>query len=212
MLLREGYRINHKKVYRIYREEDLSLRRKKRKKIAAQRRTIPRHALKRNERWSMDFLHDSLDHGRRIRILAIIDQYTRECPAIEVDYSLTGRKVVGVLENLKKSYGLPKSITVDNGTEFYSREMDSWSFRRKVELAFIRPGRPVENAFCESFNGRLRDECLNTNIFYTLKEAKFIIEEWRKDCNCNRPHGSLQNLTPQEFANTEGPKFTAVLV
>ncbi len=148
----------------------------------------------------MDFVTDSIVTGRRFRALAIIDDYSRECPAIEVDTSLGGRRVVGVLEKLSETRGLPQTITMDNGPEFASRALDEWAYRKGVKLNFIRPGKPVENAFAESFIGRLRDECLNTNWFITLKHARDIIEEWRMDYNEVRPHSSLNGVTPKEYA------------
>ncbi len=140
--------------------------------------------------------------GRRFRALAIVDDYSRECPAIEVDTSLGGARVVGVLERLEETRGLPEVITVDNGPEFASKAMDEWAYRRGIKLSFIRPGKPVENAFAESFNGRLRDECLNINWFMSVRHAREIIENWRQDYNEVRPHSSLKGKTPKEFAGS----------
>jgi putative transposase len=153
-----------------------------------------------NQRWSMDFVTDSIVTGRRFRALAIVDDYSRECPAIEVDTSLGGRRVVGVLERLALTRGLPEAITMDNGPEFVGRALDEWAYRTGVKLNFIRPGKPIENAFAESFNGRLRDECLNTNWFMNLNHAREIIEDWRMDYNEVRPHSSLKGNTPKEYA------------
>jgi len=153
-----------------------------------------------NERWSMDFIHDISDNGRRFRILTIIDQYTRECPMIRADVCLTADKVIKSLEYLKDVRGLPKAITVDNGSEFTSKAMDAWAYRNNVQLDFIRPGRPMENGFIESFNGKLRDELLNTEVFFSLLYAQPKLEKWRIDYNCKRPHQSLENITPNEFA------------
>jgi putative transposase len=200
MLKREGLVINHKRTERIYREEGLSLRRKRRRKGAAGTRLVMPTPQKPNERWSMDFVTDSTITGRRFRALAIIDDYSRECPTIEVDTSIGGSRVVSVLERLGETRGLPEVITMDNGPEFTGRHLDEWAFRNGVKLNFIRPGKPIENAFVESFNGRLRDECLNTNWFIDLKHARKVIEDWRKDYNEVRPHGSLNNLTPVEYA------------
>jgi len=147
----------------------------------------------------MDFVTDTTVAGRRFRALTIIDDYSRECPAIEVDTSLGGARVVGVLERLFETRGLPESITVDNGPEFAGKVMDEWAYRRGVKLNFIRPGKPVENAFAGSFNGRLRDECLNTNWFMSVRHAREIIENWRLDYNEVRPHNSLKGKTPKEF-------------
>ncbi len=149
----------------------------------------------------MDFVTDSIVTGRRFRTLAILDQYSRECPVIEVDTSLGGRRVVGVLDRLAETRGLPEVITMDNGPEFAGRALDEWAYRKGVKLNFIRPGKPVENAFAESFIGRLRDECLNINGFMNLKHARDIIEDWRIDYNQVRPHSSLKGRTPMEYAN-----------
>jgi putative transposase len=148
----------------------------------------------------MDFMSDCLSNGRRFRIFAIVNQYTRECPIIAADFSLAAKKVVSFMENLHYRRGLPKTITVDNGTEFYSKEMDAWAYKRGVKLDFIRPGKPVENAFIESFNGKLRDECLNANIFFSLEEARDKLEAWRKDYNFVRPHSGIGNVPPHTYA------------
>ena len=200
MLKREGLVVNHKRTERLYREEGLALRRKRRRKGAAGIRVMMPSPERANERWSMDFVTDSIVTGRRFRALAIIDDYSRECPAIEVDTSLGGRRVVSVLERLAETRGLPESITMDNGPEFAGRDMDEWAYRNGVRLNFIRPGKPIENAFAESFNGRLRDECLNTNWFINLKHAREVIEAWRQDYNEVRPHSSLKGMTPKEYA------------
>lgn len=202
MLKREGLVINHKRTERIYREEGLALRKKRRRKGAAGARVVMPTPQRPNERWSMDFVADSTINGRRFRALAIVDDYSRECPAIEVDTSLGGARVVNVLERLSQTRGLPEVITMDNGPEFTSKYMDEWASRHGVKLNFIRPGKPIENAFAESFNGRLRDECLNTNWFLNLKHTREVIEEWRKDYNEVRPHSSLNHKTPVEYANT----------
>jgi putative transposase len=202
MLKREGLAINHKRTERIYREEGLALRRKRHRKGAAGVRVIMPSPQQSNERWSMDFVTDSIVTGRRFRALAIVDDYSRECPAIEVDTSLGGARVVQVLERLAELRGLPEVITMDNGPEFTGRHMDEWAFRHGIKLNFIRPGKPIENAFAESFNGRLRDECLNTNWFLNLKHAREVIEDWRIDYNEVRPHSSLNHRTPVEYANT----------
>lgn len=204
LLRRQGLMINHKKVERIYREEGLSLRKRKRKKVGAQVRVILPPALKPNERWSMDFVADNMVTGRRFRILTIVDDFSRECPAIEVDTSLGGARVVQVLERLAELRGLPEMITVDNGPEFTGKALDEWAYRKGVKLNYIRPGKPIENAYAESFNSRLRDECLNENWFLSLKHARELIEAWRKDYNEARPHSSLEGLTPQEYLENNG--------
>jgi putative transposase len=204
LLRRRGLIINHKRVERIYREEGLSLRKRKRKQAGAQTRIILPPAQKPNERWSIDFVSDSLVTGRRLRALAIVDDFSRECPAIEVDTSLGGARVVQVLERLAELRGLPEMITLDNGPEFTGRALDEWAYRRGVKLNYIRPGKPIENAYAESFNGRFRDECLNENWFLSLKHAREVIEAWRKDYNEARPHSSLDGLTPQEYLENNG--------
>lgn len=200
LLRREGWVVNHKRVERLYRQEGLSLRRKRRKKAASQLRVVLPAPQQTNERWSMDFVTDSLTTGRRFRSLTIVDDHTRESVAIEVDFSLTGERVTRVLQRLSMTRGLPKTITVDNGPEFSGRALDAWAYQKGIKLHFIRPGKPVENAYIESFNGRFRDECLNENLFQTIDEARAVIEAWRTDYNRHRPHSSLGNLTPEEFA------------
>jgi putative transposase len=204
LLKREGLVINHKRTERIYKEEGLALRRKRRRKGAAGVRVIMPAPGRPNQKWSMDFVSDSVVTGRRFRALTIVDDYSRECPAIEVDTSLGGARVVNVLERLAELRGLPEVITVDNGPEFAGKILDEWSYRKGVKLSFIRPGKPVENAFAESFNSRLRDECLNDNWFLSIRHAREIIEAWRKDYNTVRPHSSLGGLAPQEFIELDG--------
>ncbi len=152
----------------------------------------------------MDFVADGLIGGRRLRCLTIVDDCTRECLAIEVDTSITGLRVQGVLERLADTRGLPKSITVDNGPEFDGQVLDKWAYRSSVHLSFIRPGKPNENAYIEGFNGKFRDECLNEHWFISLAHARRVIEAWRIEYNTERPHSSLGNLTPEEFAQTMG--------
>lgn len=200
LLKREGLVINHKRTERLYHEEGLALRKKRCRKGAAGARVAMPAPERPNQKWSMDFVADSIVTGRRFRALAIVDDYSRECPAIEVDTSLGGRRVVGVLERLALTRGLPEVITMDNGPEFAGRVLDEWAYRKGVKLNFIRPGKPVENAFAESFIGRLRDECLNTNWFTDLKHARNTIEDWRVDYNEVRPHSSLKGNTPKEYA------------
>jgi putative transposase len=204
ILKREHLVVNHKRTERIYREEGLALRRKRRRKGAAGARMIIPAPERPNQKWSMDFVTDSTVTGRRFRALTIVDNYSRECPAIEVDTSLGGARVVSVLERLAETRGLPEVITVDNGPEFAGKALDEWAYRNGVKLNFIRPGKPIENAFAESFNSRLRDECLNTNWFLSVKHAREIIERWRKDYNTFRPHGGLGGRTPQEFLELDG--------
>ena len=204
MLKRENLVVNHKRTERIYKEEGLALRRKRRRKGAAGTRMVIPAPERPNQKWSMDFVTDSTVTGRRFRALTIVDDYSRECPAIEVDTSLGGARVISVLERLAETRGLPEIITVDNGPEFAGKVLDEWAYRKGVKLNFIRPGKPIENAFAESFNGRLRDECLNTNWFLSIKHAREIIESWRKDYNTVRPHGALGWLAPLQFMELDG--------
>ena len=201
LLRRAGLVINHKRVRRLYREEGLALRRWRRRKRAGVLRVPMVAATRPNQRWSMDFVSEMLATGRRIRALTVIDDYTRECAVIEVDTSLPGLRVTRVLDRLAATRGLPAVIRTDNGPEFAGQALDAWAYRRGVKLEFIRPGKPVENSYVESFNGRLRDECLNGNWFLTLTEARQALETWRTDCNGARPHSALNNLTPEEFAS-----------
>jgi putative transposase len=200
LLRRGGMLVNHKKVYRLYTAEGLAVRRRKRKKLAAGARILLAPPTQPNERWSMDFMGDSLATGRTFRILNIVDDYSREAVAIEVDSSLPGLRVVRVLERLAQERPLPALIVCDNGPEFTGRALDAWAYARRVQLHFIRPGKPIENAFAESFNGRLRDECLNENWFADLPEARTTIGAWRIDYNEVRPHSALGNRTPIEYA------------
>jgi putative transposase len=200
LLRREGWRINHKAVHRIYVEEGLQVRQRKRKRLArAERRPmlVPQAP---NQRWSIDFQHDLLATGQRVRTLNIVDDFSRECPAIEVDTSLPGARVVRVLERLADTRGLPHEIILDNGPEMIGKTLDQWAWRNSVRLHFIDPGKPTQNAFIESFNGRFRDECLNQHWFLDLADARQIIEAWRIDYNSSRPHSALGYATPQEFA------------
>jgi putative transposase len=151
------------------------------------------------ERWSMDFVHDILADGRPFRILTVVDTWSRQSPVLEAGFRMSGETVSRALDGVLGEGPRPRSITVDHGTEFQSRALEDWAYQRGVQLDFIRPGKPVENAFIESFNGRLRDECLNVHQFASLAEAQSIIEAWRLDYNQRRPHGSLGHLTPNEF-------------
>ena len=201
MLRREGWRVNTKRVYRLYREEALQVRTKKRVKSAAQVRITLPEATFVNQRWSMDFVSERLANGRWFRILTILDQYTRESLCTYADRSQTGEKVSEQLQRLIELRGTPESITSDNGSEFTSKAMDSWAHQAGVKLNFIRPGKPTENGHIESFNGRLRDECLNVEIFLDLADARSKLEKWRDDYNQQRPHSALVDRTPDEFAS-----------
>jgi putative transposase len=201
MLRREGWQDNVKRVYRLYRGEGLSLRLKRPKRNKSARLRQPKHLVTAmNQIWSMDFVADALFDGRRLRALTVVDNYTRESLAIDVGQSLKGEDVVNTLNRITAQRGLPATIKVDNGSEFISKVMDQWAYERGVELDFSRPGTPTDNAKVESFNGRLRQECLNTHWFLSLDDARSKIEEWRRDYNEVRPHSALQWATPAEFA------------
>jgi putative transposase len=202
LLRREGWHVNAKRIYRLYCEEELIVRTKQRRKMARRERgSSPAVAGRPNERWSMDFVSDRLADGRSIRVLTVVDQFTRECICLEADRSMTGMKVAQALEHAKEQRGsLPESITVDNGTEFSSRALEAWAMGHDVRLCFIRPGRPVENGFIESFNGRLRDEFLNVEWFSSLDEARKKLAKFREHYNRQRPHSSLADRTPEGFA------------
>lgn len=206
LLQRDGCFANHKRIWRLYSKAGLSVRKRRRKRIAAVERTPLPLPTGPNQSWSMDFVSDGLAYGRRFRCLNVVDDYTRECLAIEVDTSLPGLRVQQVLERLKEMRGLPASITVDNGPEFAGKVLDAWAYEAGVTLSFIRPGKPVENAYIESFNGRFRDECLNEHWFVSMRHAKQLIEEWRIEYNTERPHSSLGYLTPVQFARAHDAK------
>lgn len=206
LLRREGWCVNHKKVYRLYREEGLQVRRRKRKRIAQGRRMPLPQAAHPNARWSMDFVHDGCANGRRLKVLAVVDDCTRECLALETDTSLSGERVARVLDRLRVTRGLPRHIVVDNGPEFISRTLDEYAYQHQVTLSFIQPGKPQQNAYVESFNGKFRDECLNQHWFTHLNDAQAKIETWRQDYNRYRPHTSLNHLSPEEYAQRFNPK------
>jgi putative transposase len=201
LLRREGWLVNRKRVRRLYRLEGLRLRMRvrRRKHIALHRGPAP-IATGPTERWSMDFVHDAFADGRPFRVLTVVDQWSRQSPLLEVATAMSGRTVAAALDRVLGDGVRPRSITVDHGTEFTSRALEDWAYRRGVQLDFIRPGKPVENCFIESFNGRLRDECLNVHQFLSLDDARRKIEVWRHDYNHARPHSSLGDLTPTEFA------------
>jgi putative transposase len=204
MLRREGWKVNAKRVYRLYREEALQVRTVKRAKRAAHLRVPLPGATCLNQRWSMDFVSDRFADGRWFRILTVVDQYTRECLCTYADRSQTGEKVVEQMKRLVALRGAPESITTDNGSEFAGRAMELWAYQVGVKLDFIRPGKPVENGYIESFNGRLRDECLNGEVFFNLTDAREKLERWRRDYNHTRPHSALADRTPIEFASVAG--------
>jgi putative transposase len=200
LLGREGIKLNRKKLYRLYREERLTVRKRGGRKRALGTRapmTIPQG---RNLRWSLDFIADTLMHGRRFRILTVVDDFTRECLGLVVDTSLTGLRVIRELDRIAEGRSYPAMVVSDNGTELTSNAILGWQQEHGVEWHYIAPGKPMQNGFVESFNGRLRDECLNEHLFVSLAHASRIIEDWRIDYNTNRPHSSLRGLTPSEFA------------
>ena len=199
-LRREGWHVNHKKVERIYyRDEGLSLRRRRRKKLAA----VPRVALPRPTQpgrcYALDFVHDRLVTGRRYKCLTMTDPCSKEVPVIEVDVSIGGARVCRILDRLFLTRPLPETLILDNGPEFAGTALDAWAAQHGVHLHFIQPGKPVQNAFIESFNGKFRDECLNEHWFVTLQEAQLVIEAWRREYNDDRTHSAIGDVTPQEF-------------
>jgi putative transposase len=203
-LQREGWKVNRKRVYRLYKQEGLVVRVKRHRRhvTSCRREEIPA-AQAANEIWSMDFMSDELFNGQRIRLLTLVDNFTRESLAIEVDRSIGGQRVVEILMQLARERSVPSTIKVDNGPEFTSKRLDQWAYFNGVELDFSRPGKPTDNAFIESFNGRLREECLNESWFLSIDDAREKVEQWRLYYNGQRPHSALGNLAPKEFAMSE---------
>lgn len=200
LLRREDIALNHKKLFRLYREERLTVRRRGGRKRALGTRAPMALPQAVNQRWSLDFVADTLDSGRRFRVLVVVDDFTRECLALVVDTSLSGIRVARELDILVARRQRPLMIVSDNGTELTSRAILQWQEDNAVEWHYIAPGKPMQNGFVESLNGRLRDECLNEHLFRTLPAARQLIEEWRIDYNHARPHTSLGGLTPNQFA------------
>jgi len=202
LLRREGWTVNHKLVYRLYREEGLTLRRKRpRRRRSAARREQRSAPMRPNERWAMDFVHDTLTGGQAVRVLAVIDVHTRECIALRSGRSFRGDHVVEILAHAgTERAALPELISVDNGTEFTSRSLDHWAYWNQVKLDFSRPGKPTDNAYIEAFNSVLRRECLSQHWFLDLEDAQQVLDRWRADYNNFRPHGSLARSTPADFA------------
>lgn len=200
-LRQDGIAVNHKRVYRLYCEEGLRLRRRRRRKLvaAAPRERLP-EPTQMNERWSMDFVSDELADGRALRFLNVLDDHSRECLRIEADRSLPAARVIEVLDGLAETRGLPQVIVVDNGPEFASKALHQWALGNGVTLHFIDPGKPVQNAFIESFNGKFRNECLDANVFEDVEDAKRTSEGWRRHYNEERPHSALGHRPPAEFA------------
>ena len=201
LLRREGWEVNWKKLYRIYREERLTVRKRGGRKRALGTRApmaIPQGT---NQRWSLDFVSDALEDGRRFRVLCVIDDFSRECLATVVDTSLSGARVARELDRVAEARGYPCMVVSDNGTELTSNAILGWQEDRQVEWHYIAPGKPTQNGLVESFNGKLRDECLNEHLFRSLRHARDLIEAWRDDYNHHRPHSSLDGLTPREYSS-----------
>jgi putative transposase len=199
-LREDGFLANHKRIFRVYAAANLQVRKRVKRRVALGRGDVPPPVSMPNQRWSLDFVHDTLQNARRLRTLNVVDDFTREALAIEVDTSISGARVTRVLDRIADERGLPKTIVMDNGTELTSLAMLAWAARHRVQLHYIAPGKPTQNAFVESFNGKFRDECLNDNVFTSLSEAREIIERWRVDYNECRPHRSLGQMTPSAFA------------
>ncbi len=200
LLQREGLKVNKKRIYRLYRLENLNERLKTRRKQVSRPRVEPVKESRANEVWAMDFVSDQLFNGKWFRTLTVVDVFTRECLVTHIGQSLKGADVVYALERICSERGTPESIRVDNGPEFMSKELDLWAYRSGIKLCFSRPGKPTDNPHIESFNGSFREECLQTHWFLSLEDAKIKIETWRKDYNEFRPHSSLGYKTPKEFA------------
>lgn len=210
LLRREGWLINVKRVYRLYCEEGLGLRikRPRRRRSPVPRVSQPK-PVRPNQIWSMDFVSDELGWGHRFRVLTLVDHFSRVSPALEVGSGMSGQKVADVLTRLSMTVGMPEVIRVDNGPEFTSKALDQWAYCNGVHLDFISPGKPVENAFIESFNASFRKECLNAHWFQTLEDAKQTIEQWRREYNEEKPHSSLGKLAPMEFAENHNQPETS---
>jgi putative transposase len=201
LLRREGFEVNHKRLFRLYREERLTVRKRGGRKRALGTRAPLGLPMRPNERWSLDFASDVLTDGRRFRILVVMDDFSRECLALVADTSLSGRRVVRELDRLAELRGLPSAIVSDNGTELTSHAILGWQQERRVGWHYIAPGKPMQNGFVESLIGRLRDECLNEHLFRSLPAARITLERWRTDYNAVRPHTSLEGLAPHTFAH-----------
>jgi len=192
----EGWKANHKKLHRLYREEKLALRKKGKKRLKCEKRGAVEEVTRPGQRWTMDFVHDTLADGRSFRTLNLTDTFTRQCLGQEVDTSLSGKRVVRLLDRAMEKYGKPQEIQMDNGTEFRSKALDLWAYENTVKLVFIEPGKPTQNGHIESFNGRFRAECLDQEWFGSLSQAREMIEAWRIGYNTQRPHSSLGYLPP----------------
>jgi len=205
VLRREGWEVNPKRVYRIYKEMGLQLRNKPpKRRVKAKLREDRADAICSNDVWAMDFVHDQLATGRKLRVLTVVDTYSRFCPVIDPRFRYRGEDVVRTLDQVCSQVGYPKTIRVDNGSEFISRDMDLWAYQRGVTLDFSRPGKPTDNAFIEAFNSKLRSECLNTHWFMGLQDACEKLEEWRRYYNEERPHSAIGNIPPVMLKNSDG--------
>ncbi|TAZ68782.1 IS3-like element ISRle4 family transposase [Rhizobium ruizarguesonis] len=211
LLRREGHLVNHKRLFRLYREEKLTVRKRGGRKRAIGTRAPMLVPMVANDRWSLDFVSDQFTDGRRLRILTVVDDCTRECLALVADTSLSGLRVARELDRIIEERAKPRMIVSDNGSEFTSNAILQWADRTKVDWHYIAPGKPIQNAFIESFNGRLRDEFLNETLFSSLAHARSALSNWRSDYNDQRPHSGLGWLTPAEFAQTLNPRRDAVL-
>jgi putative transposase len=204
LLRREGWAINHKRTRRLYNGLGLQLRSKTpKRRVKAKLREDRRNAIQANEIWAMDFVHDQLATGRKLRILTVVDTFSRFCPVLDPRFSYRGEDVVATLERVCRVTGYPQMIRVDQGSEFVSRDLDLWAYQRGVTLDFSRPGKPTDNAFIEAFNGRLRAECLNAHWLLTLDDAREKLEVWRRDYNEVRPHGAIGNKCPIALVNRD---------
>lgn len=202
LLRRDGFAVNHKRIYRLYKELGLQLRNKTpKRRVKAKLREDRTVACAINETWAMDFVHDQLATGRKIRVLTVVDTFSRFSPAVDPRFSYKGEDVVQTLERICKANGYPKTIRVDQGSEFVSRDLDLWAYQKGVILDFSRPGKPTDNSFIESFNGKFRAECLNTHWFMSLDDARMKMEEWRRDYNEVRPHSAIGNKPPISLLN-----------
>lgn len=211
LLERSGETVNHKRLFRVYQEAGLGVRRRERKRVERARTGMPQ-LLRPNQEWSADFVSDALANGRAIRALTVVDNFTKVSPAIEVDTSLSSKRVIRVLDRIIDERGLPDGIRLDNGSEFTSREFVAWAKQKEVRLIHIQPGKPVQNSYIESFNGRFRDECLNVNWFQNLADARRKIEAWRVEYNQHRPHSSLAYRTPEEFERAWSPSPSSIVI
>ncbi len=211
LLERQGISVNHKRLWRVYQEAGLGVRRRERKRVERRKAGMP--VLSRpNEEWSIDFVSDALANGRGIRALTVLDDFTKESPAIEVDSSLSAPRVTRVLDQVIEERGQPDAMRLDNGPEFTSRCFVAWAEQRGIRLIYIEPGKPVQNSYIESFNGRFRDECLNAHWFENMADARRKIESWRQEYNQQRPHSALAYRTPEEFARAWSPSPSATVI